>query len=258
MNQRDRVLAAFRHEEPDRVPIDFGGTMDSTMSALTYQNLSYEALTQDCLGHRGYAPGLGPDLPTDGCEGSGEHRERRTQTGTGCGGPDPAMGMTCGLELACGGGRNISGVRLRTEGWLVKSEIDRLRMTDLSRLAFRRLAHTALAHACPEGTEGAARRLQVLYNSPTVSKPASTFSSSPRSLLSWPFAEKRWLPGPGTAPSKRLWAKLSGTRIPLGGPESPRALPQSSARAQPSAGHQLVFFADPFALLRTSARDRYG
>ena len=42
MNQRDRVLAAFRHEEPDRVPIDFGGTMDSTMSALTYQNLRRE------------------------------------------------------------------------------------------------------------------------------------------------------------------------------------------------------------------------
>ena len=44
-------------------------------------------------------------------------------------------------------------------------------------------------------------------------------------------------------------------------PEYPRALarlPQASARTQPSAGHQLVFFADPFALLKTSARDRYG
>ena len=39
MNHRDRVLAALRHEEPDRVPIDFGGTVDSTISALGYQAL---------------------------------------------------------------------------------------------------------------------------------------------------------------------------------------------------------------------------
>jgi uroporphyrinogen decarboxylase len=39
MNHRDRVLAALRHEEPDRVPIDFGGTVDSTISALSYQKL---------------------------------------------------------------------------------------------------------------------------------------------------------------------------------------------------------------------------
>jgi uroporphyrinogen decarboxylase len=39
MNHRDRVLAALRHEEPDRVPIDFGGTVDSTISALSYQAL---------------------------------------------------------------------------------------------------------------------------------------------------------------------------------------------------------------------------
>jgi uroporphyrinogen decarboxylase len=39
MNHRDRVLAALRHEEPDRVPIDFGGTMDSTISAHGYQAL---------------------------------------------------------------------------------------------------------------------------------------------------------------------------------------------------------------------------
>jgi uroporphyrinogen decarboxylase len=39
MNHRDRVLAALRHEEPDRVPIDFGGTMDSTISAMGYQAL---------------------------------------------------------------------------------------------------------------------------------------------------------------------------------------------------------------------------
>jgi uroporphyrinogen decarboxylase len=39
MNHRDRVLAALRHEEPDRVPIDFGGTVDSTISALSHQAL---------------------------------------------------------------------------------------------------------------------------------------------------------------------------------------------------------------------------
>jgi len=39
MNHRDRVLAALRHEEPDRLPIDFGGTVDSTISALSYQRL---------------------------------------------------------------------------------------------------------------------------------------------------------------------------------------------------------------------------
>jgi uroporphyrinogen decarboxylase len=32
-------LAALRHEEADRVPIDFGGTADSTISALSYQAL---------------------------------------------------------------------------------------------------------------------------------------------------------------------------------------------------------------------------
>jgi len=47
MNHRDRVLAALRHEEPDRVPIDFGGTVDSTISALSYQALR---------GHLGLAP----------------------------------------------------------------------------------------------------------------------------------------------------------------------------------------------------------
>ena len=39
MNHRERALAALRHREPDRVPIDFGGTMDSTISALGYQPL---------------------------------------------------------------------------------------------------------------------------------------------------------------------------------------------------------------------------
>ncbi len=39
MSHRDRVIKALDHEEPDRVPIDFGGTGDSTISALGYQAL---------------------------------------------------------------------------------------------------------------------------------------------------------------------------------------------------------------------------
>jgi uroporphyrinogen decarboxylase len=39
MNHRGRVLTALRHQEPDRIPIDFGGTVDSTISALSYQAL---------------------------------------------------------------------------------------------------------------------------------------------------------------------------------------------------------------------------
>ncbi len=33
MNHRQRVLTALRHQEPDRVPIDLGGTVDSTIMA---------------------------------------------------------------------------------------------------------------------------------------------------------------------------------------------------------------------------------
>ncbi len=39
MNHRQRVLTALRHEEPDRVPIDLGGTMDSTIMAVAYKEL---------------------------------------------------------------------------------------------------------------------------------------------------------------------------------------------------------------------------
>jgi len=38
MNPRERVLSAFNHEEPDRVPIDFGGPM-STVELQGYQKL---------------------------------------------------------------------------------------------------------------------------------------------------------------------------------------------------------------------------
>jgi uroporphyrinogen decarboxylase len=37
MNHRERVLTALRHEEPDRVPIDLGATVDSTIMAVGYQ-----------------------------------------------------------------------------------------------------------------------------------------------------------------------------------------------------------------------------
>jgi uroporphyrinogen decarboxylase len=39
MNHRERVLTALRHEEPDRVPLDLGGTMDSTIVAVAYRRL---------------------------------------------------------------------------------------------------------------------------------------------------------------------------------------------------------------------------
>jgi uroporphyrinogen decarboxylase len=48
MNHRQRVLTALRHQEPDRVPLDFGGTVDSTMAAV-----AYKALRE----HLGLAPG---------------------------------------------------------------------------------------------------------------------------------------------------------------------------------------------------------
>lgn len=39
MNHRERVLTALRHQEPDRAPIDFGGTVDSTIQAVIYKQL---------------------------------------------------------------------------------------------------------------------------------------------------------------------------------------------------------------------------
>ncbi|HSR31248.1 MAG TPA: helix-hairpin-helix domain-containing protein, partial [Anaerolineae bacterium] len=44
--------------------------------------------------------GPGLDLPPDGCERPGRHRECRPQTSASRGGSDPAMGMTCSLQLA--------------------------------------------------------------------------------------------------------------------------------------------------------------
>lgn len=39
MGHRERVIKTLNHQEPDRVPIDFGGTGDSTISAMSYQDL---------------------------------------------------------------------------------------------------------------------------------------------------------------------------------------------------------------------------
>ena len=39
MTSRERVLCALNHEEPDRVPIDFGGTLSSTINIAAYECL---------------------------------------------------------------------------------------------------------------------------------------------------------------------------------------------------------------------------
>lgn len=39
MAARERVLASVRHQEPDRVPVDLGGTPSSGISAIAYHNL---------------------------------------------------------------------------------------------------------------------------------------------------------------------------------------------------------------------------
>jgi uroporphyrinogen decarboxylase len=44
VNHRQRVLAALRHQEPDRIPLDLGGTVDSTVTAVAYRKL------RACLG----------------------------------------------------------------------------------------------------------------------------------------------------------------------------------------------------------------
>ena len=39
MNRRERVLAALNHQEPDRVPIDLGGSDSSGITAIAYNHL---------------------------------------------------------------------------------------------------------------------------------------------------------------------------------------------------------------------------
>ena len=40
MSHRERVLAAFDHKEPDRVPIDLGATWVSTVTESTHESLN--------------------------------------------------------------------------------------------------------------------------------------------------------------------------------------------------------------------------
>ncbi|MGD8244013.1 MAG: uroporphyrinogen decarboxylase family protein [Anaerolineae bacterium] len=49
MNHRERVLTSLRHQEPDRVPLDLGGTVDSTILAVAYRALR---------DHMGLGPGV--------------------------------------------------------------------------------------------------------------------------------------------------------------------------------------------------------
>lgn len=47
MNSRERILAALRHEETDRVPIDIGGTVVTNISLPAYGRLKrYLGLTE--------------------------------------------------------------------------------------------------------------------------------------------------------------------------------------------------------------------
>jgi len=39
MNSRERVLAVLNHKKPDRVPIDFGSTVFTTITATAYERL---------------------------------------------------------------------------------------------------------------------------------------------------------------------------------------------------------------------------
>jgi len=39
MNSRERVLCALNHREPDRVPIDLGGTRQSGIAATAYHRV---------------------------------------------------------------------------------------------------------------------------------------------------------------------------------------------------------------------------
>ena len=39
MNSRERVLSALSHQQPDRVPIDFGGHRSSGIAAMAYRKL---------------------------------------------------------------------------------------------------------------------------------------------------------------------------------------------------------------------------
>jgi len=63
MNSRERLLTALNHQEPDRVPIDFGGTLSSSIHYREYEDLRQ---------HVGLRPGgVKPeDLGTGACWGT--------------------------------------------------------------------------------------------------------------------------------------------------------------------------------------------
>ena len=60
-SHRDRVLAALNHEEPDRVPIDLGGTPTTTITVDAYDRLKdhlgldHETRLMSKLNHLGLA-----------------------------------------------------------------------------------------------------------------------------------------------------------------------------------------------------------
>ncbi len=39
MNSRDRIIAALKHEETDRIPVDLGATESSGITWIAYNNL---------------------------------------------------------------------------------------------------------------------------------------------------------------------------------------------------------------------------
>ena len=57
MTSRERVCAAIRHEQPDRVPIDLGATPSSGISSMAYNRLK---------AHLGIDPGVGRRSTTMG------------------------------------------------------------------------------------------------------------------------------------------------------------------------------------------------
>ncbi len=49
MNNRERVISSINHNEPDRVPIDFGGSMVTSIHKIAYENLKkYLDINQEC------------------------------------------------------------------------------------------------------------------------------------------------------------------------------------------------------------------
>ena len=73
MNSRERVLCALRHQQPDRVPIDLGGTRQSGIAASTYHRLKQQ-LGID-YAHAGVRPV--PDAGRGRTPGDGAVRGRR-------------------------------------------------------------------------------------------------------------------------------------------------------------------------------------